>query len=151
MSGKTILWSSSQGDITFPMTPTSMDGMTIGASTPAPAGVTNLSQNGIVNQTPQLAVAAGSNSQANATLVTKSVVIITTVSSTTRALRLPTNPAVGDTYDLLNDTATTAKVYPGSNATIGAGSTNANTTIAGRKGTTFRARSATHWVAQAGA
>lgn len=42
MSGNTVLWSSATGDVTFPITPTSIDGMTIGATTPGPATVSAL-------------------------------------------------------------------------------------------------------------
>lgn len=46
MSGNTVLWSSSIGDVSFPITPDSMDGVTIGETTPAPATVTDLHATG---------------------------------------------------------------------------------------------------------
>jgi hypothetical protein len=46
MTGKTTLWSAPLGDVVFPMTPTSIDGMTIGATTPEPATVTTLHATG---------------------------------------------------------------------------------------------------------
>ncbi len=42
----TIITTSARGDMTFPITPTSMDGMTIGQYVPANATVTNLTANG---------------------------------------------------------------------------------------------------------
>lgn len=39
---KTVLFSSPIGDVVFPITPTSMDGMTIGANTPAAGTFTNV-------------------------------------------------------------------------------------------------------------
>ena len=42
MSGSTVLFSSAKGDVVFPITPTSIDGMTIGATTPEPATVSAL-------------------------------------------------------------------------------------------------------------
>lgn len=57
MSGKTWLWSQ-LGDLLFPMTPTSIDGMTIGATTPEPGTFTTatattatIGTGGIVDQT----------------------------------------------------------------------------------------------------
>lgn len=47
MSGKTTLFSSTTGDITFPITPTSIDGMVIGATTPAAGTFTALSATSI--------------------------------------------------------------------------------------------------------
>lgn len=47
MSGTTTLWSSKTGDINFPITPTSMDSMTIGATTPEAGTFTNLSAQSI--------------------------------------------------------------------------------------------------------
>lgn len=46
MSGNTVLFSSSVGDVNFPITPDSIDGMTIGATNPAPATVTDLDVTG---------------------------------------------------------------------------------------------------------
>jgi hypothetical protein len=48
---KTVLFSPSIGDVVFPMTPTSIDGMTIGANTPAAGTFTNVTANNIlINQ-----------------------------------------------------------------------------------------------------
>jgi hypothetical protein len=49
MSGTTTLFSSKTGDINFPMTPTSIDGMTIGSTTPEPGAFTNLAASGAVS------------------------------------------------------------------------------------------------------
>lgn len=42
MSGKTILFSSASGDVVFPITPTSIDSMAIGAGTPSTGAFTTL-------------------------------------------------------------------------------------------------------------
>lgn len=128
----------------------SIDGVAIGGSDPAAGSFTNITGDGYRYQAPQLLAAAGSNSQANAGAITSSLVIVTTVSATTRGVRLPT-AATGLMVQIMNDAATTVKVYPATNGSIGAASTNGNTTIATRKGTTFVARNTTHWIAQAGA
>jgi len=49
MSGTTTLFSSKTGDINFPMTPTSIDGMTIGSTTPEPGAFTSLVASGAVS------------------------------------------------------------------------------------------------------
>lgn len=42
MSGTTTLWSSAKGDVNFPITPTSIDSMAIGQTTPAPGAFSTL-------------------------------------------------------------------------------------------------------------
>lgn len=124
---------------------------TLGGTTPAAASVTSFTQNGTETATPQLANAAGSNSQANATPVTKSNVIVILVSATTRALRLPA-AATGKIVRIFNDTTTGVKIYPATGATIGAAATNAvGTAIATRKGTIYYARNTNHWITLVGA
>lgn len=51
LAGGTVLWSSAKGDINFPITPTTMDGITIGATTPAPGTFTNLNASGQITST----------------------------------------------------------------------------------------------------
>jgi hypothetical protein len=46
---KTVLFSSPIGDVVFPMTPTSIDGMTIGANTPAAGTFTNVTASNVLN------------------------------------------------------------------------------------------------------
>jgi hypothetical protein len=46
MSGNTTLFSSTIGDVVFPITPTAIDGMTIGATTPEPITGTNIHATG---------------------------------------------------------------------------------------------------------
>jgi hypothetical protein len=109
------------------------------------ASVTNLAQNGTLTRTPQIASAAGSNSQANATLITKALVIVTVVSATTRAVKLPA-AATGLTVQINNVGATQMKVYPNTGDKIGAGATNAvGTAIAVNKGNIYTAQDATTW------
>lgn len=104
-----------------------------------------LTVTGFSANVPQIAAAAGSNSQANATAITKSVCIITTVSGTTRAVRLPT-AATGRVVEIHNAGATQVKVYPGTGDRISTAATNAvGTAIAKTKGNIYRAQNASTW------
>ena len=51
IAANTVLWSSAKGDITFPITPTTMDGITIGATAPAPGAFTSLNASGQITST----------------------------------------------------------------------------------------------------
>lgn len=73
---------------------------------------------------PQIAIAAGSNSQANALPIVKARVVVVTVSGTTRAVRLPT-AATGKEVVIFNAGTTGVKVYPGTGDKITTGATNA--------------------------
>lgn len=111
----------------------------------------NFTQNGTLTRVPQTVAAAGSNSQANATPITKSLVIVTTVSATTRAVRLPT-AATGRQVQIQNGAATAVKVYPATGDRIAAAATNAvGTAIATRKGNIYTARDAVTWEVLTGA
>lgn len=105
-----------------------------------------LTVTGLVTERVQVAAAAGSNSQANATAITKSVVVITTVSATTRAVRLPT-AATGLKVEIHNAGATQVKVYPATGDRVAAASTNAvaASAIAVGNGSIFRAQNASTW------
>lgn len=93
----------------------------------------------------QVAAAAGSNSQANATPITKSRVVVATVSATTRAVKLPA-AATGLEVFIFNAGATGVKVYPATGDSIVAGATNAvGTAIAKNKGNIYMARNASNW------
>lgn len=46
LAANTTLWSSSKGDIVFPITPTTMDGIAIGGTTPAAAKFTTVDASG---------------------------------------------------------------------------------------------------------
>lgn len=96
--------------------------------------------------------AAGSNSQANATALTAFLNIVTTVSATTRAVKLPT-AATGKTVAIHNTASTAVKVYPATGDKINAASTNAvgTQTIAQNKGNIYIAQDATTWRVIAGA
>lgn len=90
-------------------------------------------------------VAGGSNSQANSTAITRPITVVTTVSSTTRGVRLPTPANVGAYYTVYNASATTMNVYPQTNGKLGTAATNAALTVATNKGQRFWAQSATQW------
>lgn len=123
----------------------------LGAITPAAASVTDLSQNGVLTRGVQRATAAGSNSQANATPITKSMVMVATVSATTRAVRLPA-AATGKQVHIQNCAGTGVKVYPATGDRIGAAATNAvGAAIIKRKGSIYTAQDATTWEVLVGA
>lgn len=112
---------------------------------------TNFTQNGTFTRGVQSAAAAGSNSQGNATLITKSLCVVVTVSATTRAVKLPA-AATGLTVQILNKAATAVKVYPNTGDAIGAGATNAvGTAISAKHGNIYTAADATTWIVQTGA
>lgn len=94
-------------------------------------------------------VATGSNSQTGSRAIASGYTLIATVSASTRGVRL--SGGAGSLWNVFNDTAFNVNVYPATNATIAALSTNTKTTIAAHKATTFWARSATHVVTQVGA
>lgn len=111
-----------------------------------------LSVTGFVTEGVQAAAAAGSNSQANATPITKSVVVCTTVSATTRAFRLPA-AATGLKVEIHNAGATQVKVYPATGDRVAAAATNAvaASAIAVGNGSIFRAQNASTWRVLSGA
>ena len=111
----------------------------------------NFTQNGVLKRTPQIVTAAGSNSQTNAAAITSSMVIVTVVSATTRAFRLPT-AATGKVVQVHNGATTAVKPYPGTNDRIGTAATNAlGTAIAGGKANIYVAQDATTWRVMTGA
>lgn len=100
--------------------------------------------------TPLVITATGSNSQSGSALIGgASVVIVAVVTASTRGIRIPAT--AGSRFLIFNDTAVNVNVYPATNASIAALSTNTKTTIAAHKGTEFFVRSATHVVTQVGA
>jgi hypothetical protein len=116
-----------------------------GALSAAIGSFASVDTNGINVSVPQIVAAAGSNSQAAATAITKSRVVVTTVSATSRAVRLPT-AATGREVEVYNAAATAVKVYPATNDKIGAASTNAaGTAIAAGKPVKYIAQDATTW------
>lgn len=122
-----------------------------GASTLAATSVTTLTRSGVLTQGVQIAAAAGSNSQVNSTPITNSLVIVTTVTATTRAVRLPT-AATGKTVQINNGTSTAVKIYPATNDRIGTAATNAvGTAIGANKGSIYVAQDAVTWRVMAGA
>lgn len=78
-AANTVLWSSSKGDVNFPISPTTIDGMTIGATTPAAGTFT-----AITSDTGTKTAAATGTTTATATL-NKSAGVITSAALTTAA------------------------------------------------------------------
>jgi len=100
----------------------------------------------------QIATASGSNSQSGATAVTKSVVIATLVSATTRALRLPA-AATGLVVEVFNHGASALKMYPATGDSILAAATNAvgASTVAVNKAIRYVAQNGSNWRTLVGA
>jgi hypothetical protein len=48
LAGNTVLFSSKSGDVVFPLTPTTIDSMAIGQTTPAPGTFTDLKANAVI-------------------------------------------------------------------------------------------------------
>jgi hypothetical protein len=119
------------------------------AAFPNGASLTGTINSGTESYAVLTVVATGSNSQSGSRPVVSGYTIIATVSGSTRGVRL--SGGAGSLWNLFNDTAFNVNVYPATNMTIAALSTNTKTTIAARKATTFYARSATHVVTQVGA
>jgi len=94
--------------------------------------------------TPQLLQATGSNSQANAVLISAPSVVVVKVSASTRGIRLPV-AATGLTELINNAGAHSVHIFPASGNRIGASATNASTTLAAGKGGIFFAQDATTW------
>jgi len=96
--------------------------------------------------------AAGSNSQANSTLVPKvPVVVVTTVSSTARGIRLPADLPVGAGIQIFNGTGTEVNVYPGVGGWINSLAANAVRAQGANTGCEYRQVSAGRWRVMVGA
>lgn len=120
-------------------------------STPGSLSGTSLKNTGFVTVSPQIAVAAGSNSQANALPITKSRVVVTTVTATTRAVRLPA-AATGLEVKIYNAATTGVKVYPATGDKIGTAATNAvGTAIIKSKSVEYYAQDSVTWRTLVGA
>lgn len=113
-------------------------GNTTGTSTGSVASV------GTIGFSPQIAMATGSNSQSGSAPVTASMVIVTTVTASSRGLILGA-AATGRSVFVLNVGAHIVRVYPGTNGKITSSSTNVATTVAVGKGELFVAYNTTQW------
>ncbi len=94
--------------------------------------------------TPQILSAAGSNSQANATPITRPAAVVTSVSSPTRGIRLPV-ATTGLTELISNAGSNSMHVFPATGARIGSAATNAFVNVAAGKGSIFFAQNAKTW------
>lgn len=103
----------------------------------------------LVRWNPAIVNAAGSNSQANSTLLTTTVTIIASLTAvTTRGVRLINFPATGTIMKVISAITTNCKVYPGTSAKLGTGATaNANVSLAALKCKTWIAQNQRQWVA----
>lgn len=100
--------------------------------------------------TPTVVTPAGSNSQANSTLLSTPLNIIAAISATTRGVRLPT-AAAGLIYMVINAATTGMNVYPHTNGKIHTGSTNAAYDLLKAKAVLFAARDTNTWQVLIGA
>lgn len=98
---------------------------------------------GTVTTAAQLAAAAGTSSQANATPVLPGEVIVITVTNSTRGIRASVK-TTNSRYEIFNDTTTAVLLYPATNCTINALSTNTALLIAAHKGDILFYRNGTH-------
>lgn len=111
--------------------------------------LTGLALSGFMSQNPQILTATGAT-QAAATLITKSVAIITVSTASARGVRLPT-ASTGLMVNLFSQCTQGSKVYPGAGARISSAATNVAVVIAGFKGNLYVAENATTWVLNKGA
>lgn len=82
--------------------------------------------------------AAGSNSQANSTvLARRPVTEIVTVSASSRGVRMPATQLPGVNMGMHNATAVNVKVYPATGDKIATGATNAAYTLSANTGKLF--------------
>jgi hypothetical protein len=100
--------------------------------------------------TPQILSAAGSNSQANSTPITRPAAVVTSVSSPTRGIRLPV-ATTGLTELISNAGSNSMHVFPATGARIGSAATNAFVNVSAGKGSIFFAQNSKTWRVIAGA
>ncbi len=120
----------------------------VGGTTPAAATVTDFTTNGVVTETAQTLAAAGAT-QGTATLITKSVVIVT-VTASTEGVKLPASPT-GKRVAVLADPAVGVKVYPNAGCQIEGIATNTAQALVKAKANIYYGVSATKWRAVVGA
>lgn len=109
MSGKTTLFSSTIGDVTFPITPTSIDGMAIGSSAPAAVSATTLSATGPAT------LAGGLSTAGTFTLNGATAVTVANTAVTANSQILITLKTVGGTVGPIPHLAT---ITPGTGFTV---------------------------------
>tara|TARA_Y100000817_G_scaffold62698_1_gene47105 strand:+ start:22126 stop:22971 length:846 start_codon:yes stop_codon:yes gene_type:complete len=95
------------------------------------------------------AVSTAGSSQGDATALTETFNVITTVGGAAQGVILPT-AAAGLTYIVANATATNCKLYPATSDTINGGSANAAVTLPANTTFTLTCKDATDWVKHRG-
>jgi hypothetical protein len=149
MSGITTLWSSSKGDINFPMTPQSIDNMTIGATTPAPGTFTSLTSMGLAMESVAGGIVAGStHTLAGATPLGSQTNIVATVAVSGDGVALPAATAaiVGTAIVAFNQGASPAAVWPQAADKIDGGSAGAAVTLTNAKRCAYYCVAINTWV-----
>lgn len=114
----------------------------LGGTTPAAATVTDFTQNGVLTLIPQAAAAAGST-QLGATLITKSVVMVS-VTASSQGVRLPT-AATGRQVTICAASAKGVKVYPFLGDRIQGAATNAAVALVLNKSSIYIASDTINW------
>ena len=122
MSGTSTVWLPAKGDVNFPITPTSIDGMAIGQSVPAAATVSVLTVQGNVtvggidlkSVNPTVSVTATTDTFAAAVALTAGINVVVTAAFTSGSpVALPSVANwVGGVYTVFNSTTHTVAVWP---------------------------------------
>lgn len=116
--GNTPLWSPQLGDVSFPMTPTSIDGMVIGGTTPAAGTFTTVAVKGLLHNSVAnpISIAATTDTFAGAVALTAQINVIGTVAvgaSTAAPAALPSVVvASGAVISVFNQTTRSVAVWP---------------------------------------
>lgn len=147
MSGTTTLWTP-KGDVNFPITPTSMDGMAIGAAIPASGSFTSLQgPAGTAPINTGATIAAGTTSVP--TPITAETASVTTADATHIAVILPTG-VFGDArlvYNTGGASSQTVSIYCQSTDTIDGGSAGGHVTLtAAHRAAWFYCVAANTWI-----
>ena len=126
MSGKTILFSPATGDETFPITPTSIDGMAIGASSPSSGNFTTISAStpvqvaGLTPINPTVSLTQTTDTFAAAVALTAKInVVVTAAFASGSPVALPSVATfIGTAIEVFNQTTHTVAVWPQPNDQI---------------------------------
>jgi hypothetical protein len=122
MSGTSTLWLPAKGDVNFPITPTSIDGMAIGQSAPAAATISSLTVQGnitvggldIKTVNPTVSITATTDTFTSAVAITAGInVVVTAANASGSPVALPSVATwVGGVYTIFNSTTHTVAVWP---------------------------------------
>jgi len=149
MSGSTTFWSSSIGDFSLPITKTSADGMTIGATTPEAGTFTSLGATGLLTGSVTATLTAGTtHTLVGATPLPSQINDVTTVANASDAVALPSATAalVGTAIVVFNSGAHVAAVWPQAADAIDGGSAGASVALTNAKRCIYYCIAVNTWV-----